>query len=103
MTVRTITESEARAILANDEAEMLPYQAVNEEGLREIHAFLAENHKLGGDHFTADMLRAWAADAEFQLGEGNDAGIEIKSCDSVSGHTETYTLSAASVDWQICE
>lgn len=103
MTNRTITESEARVILSNDEAEMLPYQAVNEEGLREIKSFLAKNHKLGGDHFTPDMLRAWAADAEFQLGEGNDASIEIKSFDSVSGHTETYTLSAAGVEWQICE
>lgn len=103
MPYRTITEPEARAILVDDDAQMLPFQAVNEKGLREIQSFLAENHKLGSDHFTADMLRAWAADAEFQLGEGNDAGIQIKSCDSVSGHTETYKLSAAGVEWQIYE
>ena len=42
---------------------------VNDTGLAEIQEFLADNHKLGGDHFTADMLRAWAADAEFQLAE----------------------------------
>lgn len=66
---------------------------INEAGLKEIHAFLAENHKLGGDHFTQDMLRAWAADAEFQLGEGNPAIIEIPQWDTVSGHTETFTVS----------
>ena len=61
---------------------------VNAAGLDEIQAFLADTHKLGGDHFTADMLRAWAADAEFQLAEGNSPTIEISSRDSVSGRTE---------------
>lgn len=103
MTFRTITESEARAILANEDAAFLPFQAVNEAGLREIQSFLADNHKLGGDHFTADMLRAWAADAKFQLGEGNGASIEIKSVDSIHGHTQEYTLSPAGVEWQVCE
>lgn len=103
MAYRTITESEARAILANGEAEMLPFQAVNEEGLREIQSFLAKYHKLGGDHITADVVRSFADDAEFQLREGNDAAIEIASMNSVSRRTETYTLSAAGVEWQICE
>lgn len=101
MAFRTITESEARAILANEEADMLPFQFVNDAGLDEIHAFLADHHKLGGDHFNRAMLRAWAADAEFQLGEGNTASIEICSSDSVSGHTETFTISAAGVEWGI--
>ena len=55
---------------------------VNDTGLAEIQEFLADNHKLGGDHFTADMLRAWAADA-------------------VSGHTETCTISDAGLDAEI--
>lgn len=73
-------------------------KTVNEIGLQEIHAFLAEKHKLGGDHFDRDMLRAWAQDAEFQLGEGNPASIEIRSFDSVSGHTEAYTISDSGID-----
>ena len=67
---------------------------VNATGLAEIAAFLADNHVKGGDHFTADMLSAWAADAERQLGDGNTATIEIRSWDTVSGHTETYTGSS---------
>ena len=73
-------------------------KTINAFGIQEIHSFLAENHKLGGDHFTAAMLRAWAADAEFSLSEGNDAGIELKSSDSVHGRTQTFTVSGAGID-----
>lgn len=71
---------------------------VNAVGIAEIHAFLAECHKLGGEHFTDDMLRAWAADAEFQLAEGNPPTVEIRSWDEVSGRTEVYTVSDAGLD-----
>lgn len=71
---------------------------VNDKGLAEIHQFLAKNHKLGGDRFGPDELRAWARDAEFQISEGNDASIEIRSFDSVSGHTEIYTITAEGID-----
>ncbi len=78
-------------------------KTINTTGLAEIHAFLAENHKLGGDHFTPSMLRAWAQDAEFSLAEGNDAGIELKSWDSVHGHTQTFTVSDAGIDTEFVE
>ena len=71
---------------------------INASGLTEIAAFLAEKHKLGGEHFTPDMIRAWAGDAEFQIAEGNSASIEIKSWDSQSGHTEVLTISNAGID-----
>lgn len=77
--------------------------SVNEKGLAEIQAFLAEKHKLGGDHFDRSMLQAWAQDAEFQLGEGNPASIEIRSFDAVSGHTEEYTISAEGLDCEEIE
>lgn len=72
--------------------------SVNEKGLAEIQAFLAEKHKLGGDHFDRSMLQAWAQDAEFQLDQGNSASVEIRSFDSVSGHTECCTISAEGLD-----
>lgn len=71
---------------------------INAAGVAEIAQFLATHHKKGGDHFTADMLAAWAADAEFQLAEGNPASIEIKSWESLSGHTEAFTVSDAGID-----
>jgi hypothetical protein len=101
MTFRTITESEARAIMADENAENLPFQFINELGLAEIHQFLALRHKLHVDHFDRAALSSWAAEAEFQLGEGNPACIEIKSLDTVSGHTETFDISDAGVEWAI--
>ena len=76
-------------------------RTINTTGLREIADFLAANHRLGGEHFTSDMLNAWAADAEFQMSEGNSPTIEIKSWDALSGHTETYTISDAGLDAEI--
>ena len=75
--------------------------SVNEKGLSEIKGFLADNHKKDGDHFTPEMLRSWAADAEFQLGEGNPAMIEIRAWDAISGHAETFTISDAGLDYEL--
>ncbi len=72
--------------------------SVNDNGLQQIADFLAKNHKKGANYFTRDMLRAWAADAEFSLAEGNDAAIEIKSWDSVNGYTQTFTISNEGLD-----
>ena len=71
---------------------------INEAGLAEIHAFLAKNHKLGGDRFRYAELHAWANDAEFSLADGNGADIELSQFDSIHGHTQTYTISAAGID-----
>ena len=78
-------------------------RTVNEQGLEEIKQFLADNHKKGGDHFTRDMLQAWATDAEFQLGEGNPATIEIRAADCVQGRTMEYTISDDGLDSEVVE
>ena len=78
-------------------------KTINEVGIKEIHAFLADNHKLGGSHFDAAMFRAWANDAEFSLAEGNDASIEIKATDSIHGRTQTFTVSDAGIDAKMVE
>ena len=78
-------------------------KSINANGLKEIHTFLAENHKLGGDHFDTSMLLAWAAEAEFSLSEGNDAGIEVKAYDSIHGCTQTFTVSDSGIDTKFVE
>lgn len=78
---------------------MLKAICVNATGLKEIRNFLALNHRLGGEHFTDEMIRAWARDAEFQIAEGNPAAIEIKARDSVTGATLTYDISEDGQDW----
>lgn len=76
---------------------------VNENGLQQIREFLAENHNLGGDHFDNDMIHAWARDAEFQLGEGNGATIEIGAANSVSGNPICYTITEGGLDAEVME
>ena len=76
---------------------------VNEQGLNEIKEFLTVNHKKGGDYFTRVDIQAWAADAEFQLAEGNPATIEIKSWDSIHGSTQEFTISDAGLDAETVE
>lgn len=82
---------------------------VNEAGMREIAEFLGENHKHavhsgeGANYWTDSMLRAWAADAEFQAGEGNPAMIEVRGMHSVSGTPVTFTVSDAGLDAQEVE
>lgn len=76
---------------------------VNERGLEEIKEFLTANHKKGGDHFAHDMLRAWAADAEFQLAEGNPATIEIGAKDCIHGYSMEYCISDAGLDAETIE
>ena len=78
-------------------------KTINAAGLKEIHAFLAANHKAGGHHFDDAMLRAWASEAEFSLSEGNDSGIELNSFNSVSGCTQQFTVSDAGIDTEMVE
>ena len=78
-------------------------RTINAAGLAEIRAILAENHKLGGDHFTDSMIRAWAEEVEFQLAEGNGATFEIKSWDHVMGWTQEFHLTDAAIETQMVE
>lgn len=77
-------------------------RTINALGISEIENFLAFRHKKG-HHFTADMLRAWAAEAEFQMAEGNSPSVEIKSRDSQSGRTQLFTVSDAGIDTEYVE
>jgi len=76
---------------------------VNEQGLNEIKEFLADNHKMGGDYFDRAMLHGWAAAAEFQLGEGNPATIELKPWESIHGRAQEFTISDAGLDAETVE
>ena len=78
-------------------------KTINAAGIEEIRAFLLANHTTpdlyeGTTKFTMDMLRAWAADAEFQMSEGNPPRIEIRAADCVHGWTTEYEISNAGLD-----
>ena len=69
---------------------------VNSRGIEEIRQFLKENHKQ--KEFTEEMLHAWAQEAEFQLGEGNRAVIEIRAHNCIYGYAIEYRISEAGLD-----
>lgn len=71
---------------------------INENGLQQIAAALGEYHKLGRDHFTPEMLRAWAADAEDHFNGGNGCYFEIRSFDSTSGSPVEVTITVEGYD-----
>ena len=44
------------------------------------------------------MVSAWARLAEFQIGEGNGASIEIIGAETLQGSPICYTISDAGID-----
>lgn len=77
-------------------------KSVNTAGLEEIRAFLVQHHRRGED-MTDDMIRAWARDAEFQMGEGNPPTIEIRAWDSLSGAAVEFRVSPAGIDTELVD
>jgi len=76
-----------------------PSPTVNPTGLAAIHEWLKE-HMKDGDLLGPDNINAWATDAEFQMSEGNPPCIELRASQSVSGHTETFTIPSLGIDWR---
>ena len=79
-------------------------QSINANGLEQIRQFLLANAK-NAERLqdancpgTVEALQAWAREAEFQLGEGNPASIELKSYDSSYGWTQTFDISDEGID-----
>ena len=72
---------------------------VNNIGIAEIAEFLRAHHKNGARIAdSAELLNGWAAEAEFQLAEGNPPCIEIRSRDSVHGYTVEFTIPECGID-----
>ena len=66
---------------------------INAAGLAFIAEELIQRHKkFAYSAPTREMLQAWAADVESRIEDGNGAEFEIRSWDSVSGHTELVRL-----------
>ena len=98
-----IGSAQCRATNWTDTMSTATVYHVNAAGLAEIHDFLGRAHKLGRDHFTPAMLRAWADAAEFQLGEGNPARIEVRAHDHIMGWAEEFEISAVGLDCEKVE
>lgn len=97
-TVTTLTEAEAIAILADEEAERLPYRVINAAGQAAVLAFIQraasepEKHNPG----------AWFSDAERaanDAGPGESIIIEMRGMHTASRNPDTLTLERECFDW----
>lgn len=79
-------------------------KSVNDNGLAQIAKFLSDNTRTQFD-LKRDRagLKAWAADAEFQMGEGNPPCIEISAVASVHGYTQEFEIAAEGIDTEYVE
>ena len=70
---------------------------INPKGIVEIEKFLKRRHRK--QSFTASQLRAWAADAEFELEKGNSALIEVPALHSLTRRTRRFIVPPEGVDF----
>jgi hypothetical protein len=82
-----------------DQIDAVPVPTVNETGLMAIQVWLSER-MINGDLLGPDNIGALATEAEFQMGEGNPPCIELRAWESVSGHTEEFTIPADGITWR---
>jgi hypothetical protein len=73
-------------------------KTVNDVGIKQIRLYLESYHELGGDHFTKEMLNAWATDVERSLCENDRAEFEIPSWQSKTGRTVLCRISDEGID-----
>lgn len=97
---RTITATEARAIMANDEVDNLPSRIINEAGRAAVADFINSAAAEPERH----NLEAWFADAEQaanDAGEGEAIIIEMRGLHTASHNPRTLTLEDECFDWII--
>lgn len=73
---------------------------INARGLELIAAWLADHH-VSGTELTADNIRAWAAEAEQNAGNGNGAHFELRAHESIYGRPEIFDVPAEGFDEEI--
>lgn len=77
-------------------------KTINEIGLGEIACILRLHHKDGvAKSLSESGLRAWAAEAEEHMANGNPPSIEIPAWASLTGATLEFTISDDGVDTRI--
>ena len=69
--------------------------SITPAGLQQIRTALASHHRLGGDHFTEDMLHAWASAAEQAWQPGEHPQVEIPGRDAIGGTPVVIFIDAA--------
>lgn len=97
---KTITESEALQIIADDEAENMPYRVINAAGRAAVATWVKTTASESDRH----NLDAWYTDAERAANDaivGESIRIEMRGMHTASGNPVTLDLPAAAFDWVV--
>lgn len=86
-TWKTLSEAEAKAILADEDAEELPFRFINEQGRIEIAKILIDHHKYYSQRYRdpadefliRNHLQKWIEEAEFQLREATGPALKSRA------------------------
>lgn len=100
MIARTITATEARAILANEEAESLPFRIINAAGRAAVAQFVNREAAEPERH----SLDAWYSEAEQaanDASEGAGYSIEMSQFKTASRTPRVLWLEDEYFDWII--
>lgn len=95
-----ITAAEAAAIIADENAERLPYRVLNASGRATLAAWLDSTASGPQD------IDAWIADAERAAGSvlpGEAVIIEMGGASTRSGRPETMVVPDSGFDWTLCD
>lgn len=99
MELKILTEEEAVKIIESG-ADRLPYRLLNVDGVRLISRWVRQTAK------TEQRISAWFNEAEgvaYNSLLGETIILEMRSFDTVSGHTETLIIPPNCFDWVIGE
>ena len=98
--IKTISESEALEIISNEDAENLPFRALNQAGRAAVATWV----KMTSSEPDRHNLDAWYSDAESAANNATireSIIIEMRGMHTESGHPETLTIPSDAFDWQV--
>lgn len=99
-TIKTITEAQALKIIADENAENLPFRVLNQAGQAAVATWV----KMTASEPDRHNLDAWYSDAESAANNATireSIIIEMRGMHTTGGHPETLDIPAEAFDWQV--
>ncbi len=99
MNIKTITESEARALIAA-EADELPFITISDSGRQAVRAWLQDVARLPGTH-NSDAWYDEAEQAANNAAQGEAIGIEMSGRMTRTGNPAVLWMEPAHFEWSV--
>jgi hypothetical protein len=99
MSYRTITADEAKAIVADDSADNLPFQILTVAGKNKVAEWAHAHSKRG--ILNMEPIYAEAEQSANDAAPGETITLELRAIDSATGRPESLRLEATDFEWQV--